>query len=163
MYGAGASGNVSGDTPKKREVALILLNNQMHQMVRTGVGQQVLNQLRRQAHRGKEVVVYRHAGTRNFILAETNGRVTREIAVLYGWPRLSQLVMRGLVRSLRPLPNTQRAKNRLIKASLDKKAVHVRDLGRFKRELMARVQRVTKGTKKDHPAIKWKQIKGEGV
>ncbi len=123
----------------------------------------LLDALRREARRGSDVVIYRHGIRRNYILAETNGQVTREIAVLPNWPRLTQLQMRGLVRQLRPLPNTRRAREKLITQQVDARRERVRNSGRFSREMMFNVQKRTKGVKKDHPSINWSKIPGEGI
>ena len=139
---------------------MILLDNQIHQIIRD---HPVLTALRNKAKRGKEVIVYRHAYSGNFILAETNGRITRELAVLSGWPRIPEQRMRELATQLRPLPGTVGRKNKMVKDSLDEKANKQRDLGRFRRELQARIRSKVRGQNKDHPSLVWPKIPGEGV
>jgi len=138
---------------------VILLAYGVHQIT----SHRVLDFLRKKARRGKEVIVFRHSKTRNYILAETNGRVVREVAVIPGWPNVSASTMQQLVKQLRPMRGVITAKNKLIVDSLRKKKERIRDLGRFRRELMARVRRGMKGVNRDHPSIKWPEIRGEGV
>ena len=139
---------------------MILLDNQTHQFIRD---HPVLTALRAMAKRGKEVVVYRHAWTGNYVLAETNGRITRELAVLRGWPRIPEQRMRELAAQLRPLPGTVRKKNKVVQDSLQEKSDRQRNLGRFRRELQARIRSKVHGLKKDHPSLVWPKIPGEGV
>ena len=108
-------------------------------------------------------MVFRHEKTRQYILAETNERVVREIAVLAGWPRISSVRMRSLVAQLRPFPGRHRVRVKKLQKHNDEHRERARNAGRTMRELMANVRSKTKGTKKDHPSINWPKIKGEGV
>lgn len=136
------------------------INNQKHRLIPNSP---LLQKLRRDAKRGSEVILYRDRDSGNHILAETNGNITRELAVIPGYPRPTSKKYWGLVRQLRPHPKTMRTRSKLLRRILDDKRENQRNKGRFVREFMHEVQSKMKGVKKDHPAMNWPKIPGEGV
>lgn len=124
----------------------------------------ILLRLRKEAKRGNEIVIYRHGLAGTFVLAETDGRITREIEELKGFPHISLTKIRELAARLRPVPGRHKTRMELIGKEIHQKRERSRNFGRFKRELMVRIRRKLHGTKRDHPSIAWPYVvKGEGV
>jgi hypothetical protein len=123
----------------------------------------VLTALRKNARRGPEVVIFQHKHTRNFILAETDGRTMREIATLHGWPHLRQDRMRELIKQLRPMRGVHKAKQRILMNYVDARREKYRNIGRETRVMNRRFRDCLPKAQQDHPAYNWSEIKGEGI
>lgn len=137
-----------------------LLDNQLHGMIKS---HPFLTEIRKATKRGTEVVIYRHKKTGNYILAETNGRVVREIAVLKGFPTIGKERFQQLCAQLRPLPYRQRNRNRELVKQTNNLLESNRNKGRFLREHTFNMRKAAKGNMKSHPMLNWPTIKGEGI
>lgn len=122
----------------------------VHQLVETPEVQA----LRRELSQGKDLVVYRHAKRKVFVLAHLRSNYLREYAILEGFPRISPSTMDTLRKQFNPDPRHRNALAKRAEEADSKLRKDQYESGQGVRNFYRWAGSLQKGTMKDHPMFK---------